>query len=157
MERFSQKFIAPLMVALTLLVVAPGLAMAESKIYSKSGKAISGADPVAYFAEGKYVEGKGDFTHEWKGAKWYFSSAANRDAFASSPDKYAPQYGGYCAWAVSKGATAKTEPDSWKIVNGKLYLNYNKDIQERWESAGPEKLIPVSDKNWETISKDLTE
>ena len=90
------------------VVIFAGLAtpvFAGDQIFSSWGKAIRGYDPVAYFTEGKPVEGDGDFTHRWMDAKWYFASAANRDAFAKNPESYAPQYGGYCAWAVDRKST----------------------------------------------------
>ena len=89
------------------------------------------------------------------GSKWYFASAANRDAFAADPAKYAPQYGGYCAWAVSQGYTAKIDPEAWKIVDGKLYLNYSKSIQEKWVAGGVDRLIAAGDGNWPGIRKKL--
>ena len=89
------------------------------------GVAIDGTDPVAYFTDGRPAQGSSDFEHEWMGATWRFVSAAHRDLFAADPAKYAPQYGGYCAWAVSQGYTAKIDPAAWKIVDGKLYLNYS--------------------------------
>jgi YHS domain-containing protein len=101
------------------------------------GLAIGGYDPVAYFTEGRPVEGTSDFTTEWKGATWRFASVAHRDAFVANPDKYAPQYGGYCAWAVAHDKTAAIDPEAWRIVDGKLYLNYSKDIQKQWEQDVP--------------------
>ena len=70
--------------------------------------------------------------------------------FAANPEKYAPQYGGYCAWAVSQGYTASTDPEAWKIVDGKLYLNYSKSVQLTWEqdAAGN---IAAADENWLTV------
>lgn len=143
---------------MVFIVALTGLAapvQAGERVYSSWGKAIDGYDPVAYFTAGKPVEGDSDFTYEWMDAKWYFASAANRDAFAKDPEKYAPQYGGYCAWAVSQGYSAKTDPDAWKVVGGKLYLNYNKDIQKKWEAGGIEKLIVAGDSNWPGIRKKL--
>ena len=118
-------------------------------------KAIRGYDPVAYFTQHKPVEGSAGFTHQWMGAKWRFVNAANRDAFAKTPAKYAPQYGGYCAWAVSQGYTASTDPEAWKIVNGKLYLNYSKSVQQQWTDGGIPKLIKQGDKNWPGLRKGL--
>lgn len=111
------------------------------------GKAIKGYDPVAYFTDGGPRKGDKQFTHEWKGATWFFASAAHRDAFAKEPEKYAPQYGGYCAWAVSQNSTADIDPDAWKMVNGKLYLNYDKDIQAKWERER-DGNIRKADANW---------
>ncbi len=114
------------------------------------GVAIKGYDPVAYFTEGKPVEGKSDFTYEWKGAKWHFTNAAHLDAFKSDPEKYAPQYGGYCAWAVSQGYTASIDPAAWKIVEGKLYLNYSPDVQKKWSADIPGN-ISKADSHWPKI------
>jgi YHS domain-containing protein len=111
------------------------------------GLAVDGYDPVAYFTEGKPVEGKKEHSFEWEGATWRFASAANRDLFAAAPEKYAPQYGGYCAWAVSQGYTADADPEAWKIVDGKLYLNYDKKVQAKWETDIPG-LIKKGDENW---------
>ncbi len=97
---------------------------------NKDGKsvAIKGYDAVAYFRQGAPVKGSPAFKQQWMGATWLFSSAEIRDLFAADPDKYAPRYGGYCAYAVSEGHTASIDPEAWKIVDGKLYLNYSKGI-----------------------------
>jgi YHS domain-containing protein len=114
--------------------------------------AVGGYDAVAYFAAGKPVEGKQAFEYKYKGATWRFSTAENLSAFKTAPDRYAPQYGGYCAWAVSQGYTASGDPKNWRIVNGKLYLNYNTDIQKKWEKDIPG-LIAKGDANWPTVLK----
>lgn len=117
----------------------------------KNGLAIKGTDPVAYFTEGRAVAGNASFTYNWKGATWRFSSAANRDKFAANPTAYAPQYGGYCAWAISQGYTADIDPNAWKIVNGKLYLNANRNIQRRWE-GNISGFISQANQKWTSIS-----
>ena len=111
-------------------------AQAESNLDS-SGLALQGYDPVAYFAEGKPVRGKAEFVARHDGATYRFASAANRDAFAAAPAKYAPQYGGYCAFGMASGYKAPIEPDAWTIVDGKLYLNYNRSVRSRWSSDVP--------------------
>ena len=116
-------------------------------IYAEDEVAIRGADPVAYFTESAYVAGSDQFTHEWGDATWYFASADNRDLFASDPEKYAPQYGGFCAWAVSQGSTAPIDPTAWRIVDGKLYLNFNENVQNRWSQDIPGN-IAKADANW---------
>jgi len=138
-----------------LFIVSSTPAHADGVVYSSWGKAIKGYDPVAYFTESKPVEGKSEFTHKWMGANWRFSSAENRDKFAAMPEKYAPQYGGYCAWAVSQGYTASTIPDAWKIVDGKLYLNYSKGVQKQWQAGGPRKLIVAGNANWPKLKAGL--
>lgn len=112
--------------------------------------AVGGYDAVAYFSAGRPVEGKQAFEHKYKGSTWRFSTAENLAAFKAAPDKYAPQFGGYCAWAVSQGYTAKGDPKNWRVVNGKLYLNYNTDIQKKWEKDIP-RLIAKGDANWPKV------
>ncbi|MFN0123131.1 MAG: YHS domain-containing (seleno)protein [Blastocatellia bacterium] len=141
---------------LTLLLTATVLVRAAAKVAAVNtnlfGTAVKGYDTVAYFSEGKPLKGKNEFRHDWRGAKWYFASAANRDTFAAQPEKYAPQYGGYCAWAVSNDYTADIDPHAWKIVNGKLYLNYNRDVQQMWEKER-DTNIRKADANWPGLHK----
>jgi len=94
--------------------------------------AIDGYDTVAYFTQNKPVEGNKVHQVKWRDANWYFSSEENKTLFTAEPEKYAPQYGGWCAYAMSKGDTARIDPDAFDISNGKLYLNYNKNVQEIW-------------------------
>jgi len=112
--------------------------------------AIRGADPVAYFTDGASVLGSGEYQYEWQGVTWQFSSAQNRAMFASDPDRYAPQYGGYCAKALSEGNLASIDPDAWRIVDGKLYLNYSLDVQQQWMQDVPGN-IALADDNWPEI------
>ncbi len=133
--------------AVATLVAGAAPARALDPVFSRWGKAIRGYDPVAYFTEGRPVEGSAKFTAEWMGATWRFASAANRDSFVAAPERYAPQYGGYCAWAVSQGDTASIDPEAWRIVDGRLYLNYSKSVQGRWEKDIPGN-IAKADGNW---------
>ena len=114
------------------------------------GVAVGGYDPVAYFTEKAAVPGKPDITLQHDGATWRFSTTANRDAFKADPAKYAPQYGGYCAWAVSQGYTAKGDPNVWSVTDGKLYLNYNKSVQSGWQKDVPN-LVKKADANWPKV------
>ena len=127
-------------------------AQAADPVYTSSfsSLAVSGYDPVAYFTRGKPVEGSGDHEYEWNGATWRFSSAENLETFKADPEKYAPQYGGYCAWAVAQGKTASADPDNWEIVDGKLYLNYNDSVQAAWRKDIPG-FISKADKNWPQV------
>jgi YHS domain-containing protein len=141
--------------ALTALVLAFSVAPAAAKedpVYTGtfSSLAVSGYDPVAYFKEGKPVEGRSEHELEWNGATWRFSSAENLAAFEADPEAFAPQYGGYCAWAVSQGYTASTDPTAWRIVDGKLYLNYSRGVQRRWETDVPGN-IAKADANWPKV------
>ncbi|MEQ8334661.1 MAG: YHS domain-containing (seleno)protein [Nisaea sp.] len=149
------RFLAAGIVAGFLFLLAPGPVKAgEDPVYTGflSNLAVDGYDPVAYFAEGRPVEGAADYTLDYMGAEWRFASPDNRDAFRQDPERYAPQYGGYCAWAVAQGSTAKGDPLNWKIVNGRLYLNYNADIQTRWEQdiSGN---VRAANQNWPTLIK----
>ena len=144
-----------LLIALCATSLAPTFVFAQAKkpeIYTGilSSTALGGYDPVAYFSAGKPVEGRADLTYSYKGATWRFASQQNLDAFKARPEAYAPQYGGHCAWAVSQGYTAKGDPRHWKIVDGKLYLNYDARVQASWEKDVPGH-ISKGDKNWPVV------
>lgn len=149
----------PILAALAISASAPILLASPAyadkpPIYTGtfSNTAVQGHDPVAYFTEGKPVKGSKDFTTDYKGAEFRFASQENLDTFLSDPEKYAPQFGGYCAWAVSEGYTAKGDADHWAIVDGKLYLNYDKKIQERWEQDRAAHIVKANS-NWPDILK----
>ncbi len=137
------------LLAVTLLLFLAPLSLAKDPINTGwfSSVAIEGYDSVAYFTESKPVEGSSDFEYEWQGATWRFSSAENLALFKSDPEKYSPQYGGYCAYAVAIGKTAGIDPSQWSVVDGKLYLNYSKDIQEKWLSQR-DSYIQQANANW---------
>jgi YHS domain-containing protein len=136
-------------VSTAFLLAAPGLLHA-SEIYVTDGVAINGYDPVAYFTEHKPVKGSGRFMASHQGAKFHFSSQSNRDAFVRSPERYAPQYGGYCAYGLARGYKATTEPQAFTIVDDKLYLNYNDEIMNTWrgDTSG---YVGKADANWNTV------
>jgi YHS domain-containing protein len=139
-----------------ILVVSLGLAAppaaAKDPVSTAtfSSLAVSGYDAVAYFTEASPVEGSSRHETRWNGATWRFASAANLARFKADPKSFAPQYGGYCAWAVSEGSTAASDPTAWRVVNGKLYLNYNHDIQRRWAKDVPGN-IAKADGNWPKV------
>jgi YHS domain-containing protein len=114
------------------------------------GLMIRGYDPVAYFTEGRPVPGRSDIPVEYGGAKYLFSSTKNRDAFEADPEKYVPQYGGYCAFGVSEGKKFDIDPASWRIMDGKLYVNLNPVVLEMW-SKDTNKYLEKSEKNWPKI------
>lgn len=139
------------LIALTL----PTLALADkAPVYTAlfSDTALKGYDPVAYFELGKATKGSKQFKTSWNGAQWWFVSAEHRDAFIAAPEQYAPQYGGYCAWAVGNGYTASGDPEVWSIVDGKLYVNYNESIGEKWQKDRAA-LIKSADANWPDVLK----
>ena len=139
-----KKMTIPLMIS--LLISMTSFAQ-KSATFMHDGKAIRGYDPVAYFTAGKPVKGDDQFVFEWNNAKWYFSSKQNLDLFKANPSKYAPQYGGYCAYGLSNGYKAPIAADAWTIDNGKLYLNYNLDVREEWNKDRKQR-IEKADKNW---------
>lgn len=141
--------------AAALFLSFAALSAFATEPYNKTeegGVAIEGYDAVAYFADAKPVKGSEKFEHEWMNAKWRFATAANRDAFAEDPETYAPQYGGYCAFGVSRGYAVPVDPEAWKIVDGKLYLNYNKEVQTEWNKDIPG-YIRKADANWPDVLK----
>jgi hypothetical protein len=125
---------------------------ADSTVPGGQRMAIKGYDPVAYFTEGRPVQGRAEFEQVWENTRWRFASAANRDLFKSDPDRYAPQYAGYCAYGVVKGAKTEVDPQAWTIVNGKLYLNYSRDIRTDWAKDQAEN-IKRADANWPSVNK----
>ena len=121
------------LLVLPAVVAQTGPAKAETpKVYAIGGIAINGYDPVAYFKGPAPMKGEMEISSNWNGATWQFSSAENKALFDANPEKYAPQYGGYCAYAVSKGATAPTDPAAWTTVDGKLYLNFSLEVRGIW-------------------------
>lgn len=146
------------LLAITLLLATVMLAVpsraAEDPVYTAflSDLAVGGYDPVAYFTEGRPIEGSSRHAVDYLGAEWRFASAANKAAFQADPHKFAPAYGGYCAWAVSQGYTAKGDPQIWKIVDGRLFLNYDDSVQARWERDIPGH-VRSADANWPAVLK----
>ena len=137
------------------LVSAPSAALAaKPQIYTSflSSSAVGGYDPVAYFTKGKPVKGLSKYTLKWKGANWYFSSQENLDKFKADMEAYAPQFGGYCAYGVSQNAAVKGDPLLWKIVDGKLYLNINKQVVNIWNKDIPG-YIAKANANWPNVLK----
>jgi YHS domain-containing protein len=114
--------------------------------------AINGYDCVAYFTAGKPVMGNDAFVHEWMSAKWKFASQANLDLFRRNPEQYAPQYGGYCAYGVAQGYLVKVEPDQFTVLDGKLYLNYDADVQAKWRKD-PAGYIKAADALFPSLLK----
>ncbi len=122
----------------------------KSEIFAPGGKAIKGYDPVAFFKESKPVKGADSLSYTWKEATWLFSTRQNLEAFKADPDKYAPQYGGYCAYGTSQGHKAPTQTDTWTVVNDKLYFNYNSKVKELW-TKDEAALIKTADEKWPEV------
>lgn len=139
-----------ILVTAFIVVSAASLFAQKAEVFNTSNDAIRGYDPVAYFTDGKPVKGSENLTYQWKEANWHFSSKDNLDLFMKNPEKYAPQYGGYCAYGMSEGHKAPTDPKAWTIVDGKLYLNYSLDVKQSWVKNQKER-IGQADKNWPQI------
>ena len=120
---------------------------ADKPVFSKNGAAIRGYDTVAYFTENKPVKGKESFSASYMGANWHFSSAQNKQLFLADPKKYAPQYGGHCAFAIANDKLVSVDPKAFTIVNDKLYLNYSLSVRKRWVKDIPG-YIADGDENW---------
>ncbi len=145
-------FVAVAGAGIAYKTLVPKTFVAQST-YKIDGVAIGGTDPVAYFTKGKPVMGLATYAADWNGAAWHFASSENRDAFAAAPEKYAPQYGGFCAWAVAaRQKLYSTQPENWTIENGKLYLNYNDNIQAKWEQ-NKQGFIVDGDRFWPGLSR----
>jgi YHS domain-containing protein len=139
----------PVKIFLLLSIFSCNSALAIDQVYTGyfSHKAISGFDAVAYFSEQKPVRGLTKFTFEYKGADWYFSSQGNLNKFKKNPDYFAPQYGGYCAWAMAGNKRASGNAPFWTIYQDQLYLNYDQKTQEQW-LANKDNLIKQAVENW---------
>jgi YHS domain-containing protein len=142
-------FLRAAAVVAALVATANAASAREPEVYTGtfSSLAVGGFDAVAYFKVGHPVQGVAQFETKYKGATWRFATKENLDAFTGNPAAFAPQYGGYCSWAVAQGYTASGDPRVWKIVNGKLYLNYDRDVQAKWEKDIPG-FIAKADKSW---------
>ena len=143
--------------ALRLMAAVPAAAVlatraqaATPQLYAEDGIAIDGPDPVGYFTESRPVAGDPSITLDWNGATWRFASEDSRAQFEANPEAFAPQYGGYCAFAVSQGYTASTVPQAWTIHEDKLYLNFSRSVRRRWERDIPGH-IEMANANWPSV------
>lgn len=148
----SRNVFAVLFVALAALFAATPAFADQPPVHTQllSNVAVGGYDPVAYFTDGHPVRGNAQFKTTYQGYEYRFASAEHLTAFRANPARYLPQYGGYCAWAISQNHTAPGDPNYWRIVDGKLYLNYNADIQHRWEANIPG-FIRDANANWPRV------
>ena len=145
--RFNMK---SLVAGVALSVIA--LTSHAGEFNESSGVAIKGYDPVAFFKDSKPVRGKDDLRFDYKGSTFVFSNADNRAAFAADPEKYVPQYGGYCAFGTARGYKADIDPATFTVVDGRLYLNYNKQVQKEW-AADRTRFIRQADERWPAVRK----
>lgn len=133
-------------------LIAAGPAFAGDFNEEGGGIGIKGYDPVAYVSESRPTQGSEAYAYTYKGSKFLFASASNRDAFAKEPDRYAPQFGGYCAYGTAGGYKVDTQPDAFSVIDGKLYLNYNTHVRKLWNVDRAEK-IQQAEANWPEVSK----
>ena len=145
----SNRFSRVIAIAALSLLSTAALA---GEFFETDGVALRGYDPVAYFASAEPQQGQAQYSYEYKGSKFYFASDANRRAFMAMPEKYAPQFGGYCAFGTAQGYKVSTQPDAFAIVKHKLYLNYDKKVQKIWQQDVPGN-IQQAEKNWPEVSK----
>lgn len=134
----------------TFILSALGSYAQHSEIFAPDGKAIKGYDVVAFFKEGKPVEGADSLVYKYKESDWLFASRANLEAFKAEPEKFVPQYGGYCAYGTSEGHKAPTQAETWTIVDDKLYFNYNMKVKNSW-SKNQKERIDKADVQWPLI------
>lgn len=141
------------LLVLTVVLSACNSNKSTSELFLVNGKAIRGYDAVAFHSQQKAVKGNDSYTYNWKGADWLFVNQENADSFKANPEKYAPQYGGYCAYGTAEGHKAPTDIDTWTVYNKKLYFNYNREVQQLWKKD-QEALINKADKLWPTVKDD---
>jgi YHS domain-containing protein len=142
-----------LLLSLAARATQPPINTLKNSVFGgRTDSAINGYDTVAYFTVGHSVMGKDAFVLEWMGAKWKFASQANLDLFKANPEKYAPQYGGYCAYGVAQGHLVKVEPDQFTVLDGKLYLNFDADVQAKWRKD-PAAYIKTADAQFAALLK----
>lgn len=120
------------------------------EVNTHNGISLKGADAVAYFTEGKYIAGNSKYFHKTDSATWYFSSESNKQLFIKSPEKFMPQYGGFCTFAVTQGVTADAQPENWTIQNEKLYVFNDKNVIDEWIKGIADGSIKTANANWAT-------
>lgn len=132
------------------LLALTSAAVAQSRNVDAAGIALSGYDPVSYFEDSAAVKGSATITAAHDGATYHFASAAHRDAFQADPSRYLPAYGGYCAYGVANGHKVKVDPEAFRVVDGRLYLNYNRGVQSKWLKDIPGN-IAAAERNWPAL------
>lgn len=144
------------LLTLPLLCLIASGAMAADEVFVADSVAIRGYDPVAYFTEGAPVKGDPQFRHEWNGVAWLFSSRDNLERFQADPERFAPQFGGFCAFGMSRGYKVGTDPAAFTVHEGKLYLNYSLPVQATWlKDTGA--YIDKAEVNWTTLEHEAYE
>ncbi|MFT5235154.1 MAG: YHS domain-containing protein [Shewanella sp.] len=135
------------LVAALVLFLSGCTSLDKYPVYVEEGVAINGYDPVAYFVKNAPVKGSQQFKSEYDQTVWLFSSADNLAKFEDEPARYLPQYGGYCAYAMSHGFVVETVPEAFSVIDDKLYLNYSLGVRETW-LEDTTSYIESADKQW---------
>ena len=148
----SLSWFTALIAALAFAFFFSGNAKARELNLEKSGVAIQGYDPVAYFADRKPIKGNPAINSSYKGAKYHFSSAAHKKMFDANPSKYEPAFGGWCAWGVVKGSKVKIDPDVFQIAAGRLLLQYSEGVRNKF-NEDVDGNLGKADTNWPEVSK----
>lgn len=141
-----------ILLSVILMYLLNSVKAQKSSIFVSNGKAIRGFDPVAFFTESKAIKGIDSFNYTWNGATWIFSSEKNLNNFKLNPDKYAPQFGGYCAYGTAGNHKAPTQTDTWTVINNKLYFNYNQSVKQKWYNQ-QDSLIKLAEYHWITLKE----
>lgn len=147
-----KRLMYPIAAMLALLLVGTAYGSGPVHTGAHDNLAVAGHDVVAYFTRGEPVEGSAEHSTQWNGAEWRFASAEHLERFRADPERYAPAYGGFCAYAVAEGYTAAGDPAHWAIHDGRLYLNYNAGVQTRW-NTDREGYIAAADGNWPEVAE----
>lgn len=142
----------PFLISMTVLLTLASTVVLAGEFNEVDGVAIRGYDPVVYLNEQKAERGSAEFTGVYKGSTFRFRDVANRDLFLANPEKFAPQFNGYCAFGVSRGYKADTSPDAFSVVDGKLYLNYNAEVKTMW-SKDVSGYVTKANEKWPTVEK----
>jgi len=143
----NKNFITYPFVLLIMVLLSACTSIKSSPVYTENDKAIRGYDPVAFFVVDKAVVGKESINHQYNGTTWLFDSEKNKTLFVNNSEKYAPQYGGYCSYAMANGFIVSSDPEAYSIVDGKLYLNYSKSVRDSWKKDIPYYILNA-DKEW---------
>ncbi len=142
-----RSLLGPVLWVATILSVAMSAVGPKPVVNTRGGLAVRSYEAVSYFTDGRAARGDSRFDFTWSGAVWRFVSGAHRDLCKAAPEQYAPRFGGYCAWAVAHGYLADGDPEAWTIVDGRLYLNYSRSVQQKWEKDIP-RFIASGQASW---------
>jgi YHS domain-containing protein len=151
MVRFDWRRLPPLLAGLAIWLMAM-VAAAEHLKMREDGVAILGYDTVAYFTDGRAMQGEPEFEYVWDGSRWWFATAEHRDLFAREPERYAPRFGGYCTGGMALGYKMVADPENWHIVDGQLYLHHSEKSLNK-AVAAPKPVIAKAEETWQRLGE----